>query len=617
MKNVTKLWSLLKPHAKKHQRFLLFVVLMGIITATAQALSLPLIGLVFGILFPSASLTTGTAEEQTDGLYLWVQSVGDGIGLFDTPAANMLAGLAVVAMGLALIAGVSMWAYTLIGRRTAYRMIVDLRVRLAEHLMGLSMRYHGQRQFGDLLSRVSNDVSVTLGAVNTFIRSVLMEPIKAIAVAGYMVVAQPRATLCLLVVMPLAIIPVLKLTKRIRKGSRKSLNSLGESLEALTQTFLGIRTVKSFGGEERELERYRELNQGFLKTSMRMVRAISLSQAWTAFYSVAGIGLMVLVIGSLQIQFALFSDVGDMGVWFLMAARLNNHVKNFTKAQTGLAEAAGAADRIEALLEEPVDVVEIEGAKQVQGFESVLSFEDVSFTYAGSEEPAIQNLDLELRRGETLALVGPSGAGKSTLMDLVARFIDPTGGRICVDGLDLRETRLQSWNAQYGMVSQSPFLFHNSIRENIAYGKPGSSAAEIEAAAQAANIHDFIASLPEGYETNAADMGARLSGGQRQRITIARALLKGAPILLLDEATSALDSESEAQVQAALSLLMSDRTVLVIAHRLSTIRDADRIAVLEDGRLVELGSHAELLAKKGSYARLHAMQNKDEGAPAS
>jgi ABC-type multidrug transport system fused ATPase/permease subunit len=210
--------------------------------------------------------------------------------------------------------------------------------------------------------------------------------------------------------------------------------------------------------------------------------------------------------------------------------------------------------------------------------------------------------------GETLALVGPSGAGKTTTVDLLARFIDVSSGRITVDGHDLRELTLGSWTGLYAMVGQVPFLFHANVRENILYGKPGASQGEVEAAARAAHIHDFIVSLPKGYDTIVGDQGARLSGGQRQRITIARAILKGAPLLLLDEATSALDSESEAEVQKALDELMKERTVIVIAHRLSTIRDADRIAVLDQGRLVELGSHTELIAKAGHYARLYAMQ---------
>jgi subfamily B ATP-binding cassette protein MsbA len=341
---------------------------------------------------------------------------------------------------------------------------------------------------------------------------------------------------------------------------------------------------------------------------MRMVRAIALSHAWAVFYSTAGVTALVLVLGLLKIRFDLFPDAGVMSAWFVVIARLSNFVKDSTKTWTKVEESVGASARIQELLDERPDVVERPDARPIARIERGLAFERVGFTYPGGEAPALREIELEIRPGETLALVGPSGAGKSTFVDLVARFVDPTSGRITVDGVDLRELRLADWNALHAMVGQVPFLFHSSIGENIAYGRPGASQAEIETAARAAHIHDFVATLPQGYATNVADMGSRLSGGQRQRITIARALLKRAPILLLDEATSALDSESEAEVQKALDELMRGKTVIVVAHRLSTIQRADRIAVLERGRLVEIGAHAELLARGGTYARLWALQ---------
>jgi subfamily B ATP-binding cassette protein MsbA len=277
-------------------------------------------------------------------------------------------------------------------------------------------------------------------------------------------------------------------------------------------------------------------------------------------------------------------------------------------------ESVGASERIQALLDETPDLVERSGARAAPPLGSGLRFEGVSFTYPGGDGPAVEGLDLEIRTGETLALVGPSGSGKSTIVDLVARFIDPVKGRVTIDGVDLRDLTLDSWTSQYAMVGQTPFLFHASIEENIRYGKPDATSEEVEDAARAAGIHDFIAGLPSGYQTNVADAGSRLSGGQRQRITIARAFLKSAPLLLLDEATSALDTESEKIVQEALERLMSHRTVIVIAHRLSTVRNADRIAVLERGQLAEIGSHRELLARGGVYARLHRVQV--EEAPA-
>lgn len=609
MNSFRNMWALLGEHVRPRRGALALVICLGTITATAQALALTLFGGIWKLLFEKGE---ATPTDETPPFFVRaidaIEDFSRATTSFEDWRLGMLLWLTVIAFVLAIIAGASQWGYTFYSRRVAFQMIVDLRVRLARHLMGLSMHYHGKRQFGDLLSRISSDVTQTLGAVNLGMRSLILEPIKALTVLLAMLATAPLVTVGVFVTLPIALLPVAILTKRVKKGSRKSLSSLGASVQALTQMFQGVRTVKSFGGEERELESYRALNEGYLRTSMKMVRAVALSHSWTAFYSIAGIGVLVLVIGGIEIMLEPFANPGQMLTWFVMVARLNNHVKNTTKAVTKFGEASGAADRILELLAEQVDVVEAEEPEPIVTLGSGVRFENVNFHYADGDAAAITGLTLEVRPGETLALVGPSGSGKSTLIDLVARFLDPTGGRVLVNDQDLRNVGLAQWTALYAMVSQSPFLFHSTIGENIAYGKEGATQEEIEAAARSADIHEFIASLPKGYDTDVADMGTRLSGGQRQRITIARALLKGAPLLLLDEATSALDSESEREVQGALDRLMEDRTVIVIAHRLATIRNADRIAVLENGQLVELGTHDNLLEKKGAYARLHDLQ---------
>ncbi|HUR28916.1 MAG TPA: ATP-binding cassette domain-containing protein, partial [Planctomycetota bacterium] len=419
----------------------------------------------------------------------------------------------------------------------------------------------------------------------------------------------PLPTLCVVLVLPLIAVPIAVLGRRVRKRSKKSLTSLGASVEILTQMFTGIRTVKAFRAEERELARYAEVNQEYLSISMRMVRAIASIEAWTALLSNLGLGLLLALIVWLNgPKHELFSDSGEMGAFLLAIALIYGHVKRLTNAIGKVQESAGAADRLQAVLDEPPDIVERKGALAIETLGKGVRFEGVTFQYPGTDRPALVDLDLEIRTGEMLALVGASGAGKTTLVDMIARFVDPNEGRIAIDGHDLRDLTFDSWTKQYAMVGQVPFLFHASIADNIRYGKPDASDAEVEAAARAANIHAFIDALPEKYATRVGDAGARLSGGQRQRITIARAILKGAPLLLLDEATSALDSESEAVVQEALDRLMVGRTVIVIAHRLSTIRNADRIAVLEGGRLVELGRHEELIAKRGAYWKFHTVQ---------
>ncbi len=608
MSDVSNSWKLLQPHVKPQLPNLVLVSILGAVSAAAQTVVLLLFQPIWDlVLFPDE-----TAEPTSLGNAF--VSIGDWLVAhtpFEDARLAILCALVGFALTMALIAASAQYGFTYLARFVGYGMVVDLRVRLARHLMGLSVRYHSERRFGDLLSRVSSDVTTTLTAINVGLKSLVQEPLFAVGTLAVAAYQAPWATLGILLVLPLVAWPVKKLSSRVRKGSTKSMTSLGSSVQVLSQMFQGIRTVKSFGGEERELERYRDINESYLRTSMRMVRAIAMTHAWTAFYSVAGFAVLVGALGTLAIQFQLFQSGGDMTVFFLAIARLNNHVKIFTKALTRVQESVGASQRIYELLAEPVDLTEAQSPVSLERIQRGLRFENVSFRYPGAESDAISELSLEIKVGETLALVGSSGAGKSTLMDLVARFVDPTAGKLLVDDVELKELSIASWTAQYALVGQSPFLFHASVGENIRYGRPEATQSEVEEAARAAGIHEFLVALPDGYDTDVADMGARLSGGQKQRITIARALLKGAPLLLLDEATSSLDSESEVEVQAALDRLMADRTVLVIAHRLSTIQNADRIAVLEEGRLVEIGRHEDLLRQGGRYANLHALQQLD------
>lgn len=622
--DVRTTWRLLAPHAKKHRLGFLLVFVFGALAAMAERSVLLLLSPAFDTIF-------GLAKEHVpvwnpglaDGLQLVRDRVtatllGSAAPITDAERMTALWRVAVLVILIAVFSAVAQYAFTWISRKVALLMVVDLRMQIARHLMRLSMRFHDSRKLGDVLSRISADVGNTLAVLNEAFRNLVFEPLSALASLLVAFLVAPWVTLAVLVGIPIVIVPVAILSKRVRKGSAKSLTKLGSSVQILSQMFQGIRTVKAFRAEERELNNFKRVNDEYVDESMHMVKAVALTNSWTLVLTLVGLGGVVVAVGWLQIRNSSGAALpGDMLTFFLAMSNLYTSIKKSTRMWNRVQESVGASERLQELLDEPEDILDVEGARKLDGLGSGLLLEGVTFRYPKGDGNALTDVCLDVRPGETLALVGASGGGKSTLIDMIARFRDPTAGSLRVDGHDLRELTVDSWTSHFAMVSQTPFLFHASIEENIGYGKPDASREEIHAAARAADIHDFIMELPEGYDTDVADMGARLSGGQRQRITIARAILKGAPLLLLDEATSALDTETEFKVQAALDVLSKGRTVIVIAHRLSTIRNADRIAVLEAGRVIELGTHDELLQQDAAYARLHKAQFQGKTANAT
>ena len=502
------------------------------------------------------------------------------------------------------------WFAGQLGAQLQEYVVRDLRDAVYLHLQRLPLGYFTQTRAGQILSRILTDTEGTKALVTSLVTSTLQNFFVIIAYLLVLFSISWRLALLALVVAPALMGALQPLLKRLRKGYRRLRNDYGEMTSVLSEVIGGMRLVKSFRAEEYEARRWVDASSRYSKGMVRVTRIAFMSQPITETIGVLiTVGLLwvgarlVLVDGTLQ---------GAQLIAFLaVVTRLLSPLKQVTQIPTTAQSSLAAAERLFDVLDTPTETMTDRGTRTVQGFRESVVFDRVGFAYEA--EPVLQDVSFEARKGQIVALVGPSGAGKSTLVDLIPRFYEPTAGRILLDGVDTREIRLDELRKLTGIVSQDTVLFNDSVRSNIAYGAHGRfSDAQIEQAARMANAHHFIRELPDGYDTILGERGARLSGGQRQRLAIARALLIDPPILILDEATSALDTESERLVQEAIDRLLEGRTVFVIAHRLSTVVHADLILVLDRGRVVERGTHTELLATRGAYWRLYNMQFRDE-----
>ena len=593
----------------------LFNILSALLNLVAFALVMPILNILFQIEervttyipFSSLDLTTQAGWSQMK------EVVTNNFGYFvsqliETEGASytlIILGIYLVLMTLLKVGATYLGGFFLVPIRTG--VVRDLRNQLNAKILALPLGFFSEERKGDVLARITGDVGEVENSVMSSLDLLLKNPILIFVYLGSMLVISWQLTLFVFLVLPIAGFVMGRVGKSLKRTSLEAQNQWGQLISQVEETLGGLRIVKAFTAEEFVDKRFRDSNEEYRQTVIGVNRRQLLAHPVSELLGTATIAIVLWYGGSLILNRDSSIDASTFIYYLVIFYSLINPLKDLSKGAYAIRRGMGSMERVDRILQAESTITDPAEPKPVV-FNEAIRLEKVSFRYA--EEWVLRDVDLTIRKGQTVALVGHSGSGKSTLVDLIPRFYDVVEGRITIDGTDIREVAVDDLRRLMGNVNQEPILFNASVFENIAFGVEGATLEKVRQAAEVAHADEFINEMPAGYDTNIGDRGGKLSGGQRQRLSIARAVYKNPPILILDEATSALDTKSERLVQSALDHLMEGRTTIVIAHRLSTIIHADVICVVDDGRIVEQGTHDELLALGGHYAKLHAIQVK-------
>ncbi len=525
------------------------------------------------------------------------------LGALDTgPKINSIVLICLAIPAIMTVRSLCSYGNTYCMQWVSNKVVTDIRGQLFNKMVRLSMDFFNKMRSGFLISRITNETRVVQMALTAVSSDIFKQPVLIVGAISVLFLMDWKFTLITLILFPTCLLPLRIYGRRARKALRGQFEGMGEMVVTMQETFAGIRVIKSFAREAHQEKEFKRSNQLQFSQMMRIIRSMEATGPLVETIAAVGVGLALLYVYAANLSAGRFFGL-ITGIFILY-----DPIKTLSKIQIVMQQSIAATTAIFALLDTEPTVQDAPNAVALSSSQGRIDFENVTFRYANTVTDAITDLTLHIQPGKTHALVGPSGAGKSTILSLILRLYDPTSGAVNIDGRDLRSVTQKSLREKIGLVTQETFLFHDTISNNIRFGRLDATPEEVREAAKAAYAHDFIMAQPKGYETVIGDKGCLLSGGQQQRLAIARAVLKNAPILLLDEATSSLDSESEQQIQKALAKLATGRTVIAIAHRLSTILSADQIIVMDSGRIKEIGTHAELLEKSGYYRRLYDHQ---------